>query len=170
MGIHFHFGPRHNHRHGGYRRRRRYGGVSVGTTISSSTSKILVAALLLFIAFTVLFFVINGKNRTAHYVEVQGRVVDYRINDDGLYGEVVEYEVNGYRYIVYSNSYSSFPKNIGSSITVKYNPAAPSQAVLNTPSDNIVTYGIVLVFGVIGVILLVSGIRGKTSLVDKQEY
>lgn len=163
MRISFNFGS--GHRYNRYHR-----GVSVSTTRPlGKTGKMIFGIIFLIIGLLVCWFKFSSDSKLSNYVEVNGRVVDYKMNSDGLYGEIVEYEVNGSKYVVYSNSYSNIPKSIGSVVTVKYNPIAPSQAVLNKSSENILLYGIGGVFVVVGGIVLFLSLKEKKAIDNEED-
>lgn len=163
MRISFNFGSTHRHNH------------YVNSTNGGATKqmgkkgKIILGAIFLIVGLLVCWFKFYSDGKTSNYVEVNGRVVDYKMNSDGLYGEIVEYEVNGAKYIVYSNSYSNIPKSIGSVMSVRYNPSAPSQAVLNKKADYILIYGIGGTFAVVGGIVLVIGLKDKMMIESEED-
>ena len=77
----------------------------------------------------------NEKN--SHYVETTSRVVDYRVDSEGLKAIVVEYVVDGISYYKDSNGYSNRPKKIGTIVKVKYNPDNPGDSIWSFDIGNI---------------------------------
>ena len=114
----------------------------------------------------------SRQEEAKDYTETHGRVVDHDSRyDDGstIYSEVVEYNVNGSSYYCRSDSYSSFPKSIGSAMKVKYDENNPSKCLLENKTGNYIVYIVGGVFVVIGIGLVVLGLRGNHSSNNEEE-
>ena len=99
------------------------------------------------------------KEKNAKFTETSSIVVDYDRNSDGLEAIIVEYVVDGQTYTMTSNTYSSNPKDLGESVSIKYNPEDPSDAIWTNDSTNIVLPIASVVFMVVGIVIMVSGIK-----------
>ena len=115
----------------------------------------------------------KNQTRTNSFIQTTGIVVDYQetwSDESGyLYSEIVEFNVNGITYVCTSKSSSNYPKIIGSSMEVKYNPLNPKDAVAGSTSDSIVVYIICGVVGFAGIILIFKGIQGGTETIRESE-
>lgn len=174
MRVSFHIGSgRGSHRgHRPHRHHHHHHHSGGGIVISGRGGKIFIGLILLMIGSFVLFFnfVTNNSSKYDNYVEVYGRVVDYNVGSDhDTWAEIVEYEVNGRKYEVSSKSYSNYPKDIGALMKVKYNPLAPSQAVVYKKSDNIMVYVIGGIFTAVGLGITVSGLFTRASKEEETE-
>ena len=163
-----HRGHRHYHRPHHHHHHYHSGG---GIVISSPKGMIIMGIFVLAIAI-MLFFVGNHfVNSTEGFIKTEGYVVDYHETWDHesgyMYTEIVEYTVNGQTYVKSSTSSSTHPKSIGSKMTVEYNPMNPKDAVVGGASRNIMIYVIGGVFGVVGLLVLIKGI--KNGLASKDE-
>ena len=107
---------------------------------------------------------IDGGN---NYLKTTGQVVNYE-RSEGFYREIIEYEVNGVKYVLYSSSYTERPRSIGTTVKVKYNPYIPSQAIVDNSSGRTVIFVIGGIFVVIGGIFLF--IRFKSWFSDDDEF
>lgn len=126
------------------------------------------------IGIVLLFFAIssiktyNEKNET--FIETLSKVVDYEYNNEGLQAIIVEYVVDGQTYQKVSNTYSNMPKNIGTEVSIKYNPNNPKDAIWSSDSTNIVLplFGSVLI--IVGIIVIIISIKNvkKQNLVEEQ--
>lgn len=73
----------------------------------------------------------NLKNEK--FIETNAIVIEHvsKKNDDGntVTALIIQYEVDGKTYTKNDNTYTSNPKKIGSTITIKYNPDKPSETL-----------------------------------------
>lgn len=172
FSVHFgggHHNHRHYHRpHHHYHHHHHGGG---GIVISSSKGMIIMGVIILIIASALLFAGNHFANSTEGFIKTEGYVVDYHErwdSDSGyMYSEIVEYTVNGKTYTKSSSSSSTYPKSIGSKMTVEYNPRNPNDAVVGGTTRNIMIYVIGGIFALVGVFILVKGI--KNGLTSKEE-
>lgn len=93
---------------------------------------------------------IDTKNKKEYYIYTEAEVVEYKAdkssNGSTLYGIVAEYEVNGEKYKIYPNTYTSGkqpPK--GSIVGIRYNPNSPSEAIWEVDNRWIA----ILIFGIV---------------------
>lgn len=92
-----------------------------------------------------------------NYIRIEATVVDIaeeRVHDHRgghkyLYAEVVEYTVNGKVYQAQNTSASNIPKNIGSTITVAYNPENPENCIFPSSNYSFVVLAFVMAAGFI---------------------
>jgi uncharacterized membrane protein HdeD (DUF308 family) len=157
-GPRYHRGPRNSsRRHYGHR----HGG---GVEVSSRGFKVLLGIILLIIGGICLYFNYSKSSKYDNYLECYGRVIDYDTGSNyNMWAEVVEYEVGGVTYRVTSSSYSNMPREIGDLVKVKYNPYAPSRAIVDKLSDSIILYVVGGAFAVVGFISLISSIKGNSK-------
>ena len=99
------------------------------------------------------------KEKNETYVETTAVVIDYDMNSDGLEAIIVEYTVNGEAYKKVSNIYSNNPKDIGSSVSVKYNPNNPKDAIWTNDSINVILPISGVLFTGIGIFVVISSIK-----------
>ena len=158
MGLHIHV-------HSGERRRRvRTGGPIHASSLSPLASVIVTLICVIVSAVTLLFYFDKATdNSTDNYVSTTGIVSDYAEKWDSegyyLYAIIVEYSVSGNRYYVQSNSYSSHPKSIGSSVKVRYNPLIPSEAVLESEEKSILPLIVGVAFGLVSILMVFNTIK-----------
>ena len=113
-----------------------------------------------------IYFTRQTEIRTAHYVHTYGFVVDYREKwfsdntddtyDNYKYAPIIEYEVDGKVYTIYSDNYSSRPDFIGTPIAIDYDPENPDKAIIEKTESNIVSYIVGGLFVLIGPALLIA--------------
>lgn len=143
----------YNNYYGKNRRRRGSGKVTV---INKPWQSLLFCLIFLVVGIGLIIYGINSnatlKEKSARFIETQAIVVDYDYNSDGLAAIVVEYEVNGNKYLKTSSSSSSSPKSIGSVVKIKYNPDNPNDMIWNSNEGIfILIFGsICAIFGGIG--------------------
>ena len=108
------------------------------------------------------------KEKDAKFIEITSKVIDYDRNSDDLEAIIVEYVVDGQTYTMTSNTYSSNPKDIGESVSIKYNPEDPSDAIWTNDSTNIVLPIASVVFMLAGVVIIVTGVKKgkKENVID----
>lgn len=99
------------------------------------------------------------KEKDAKFIETTSKVVAYDRNSDDLEAIIVEYVVDGQTYTMTSNTYSTNPKDIGESVSIKYNPEDPSDAIWTNDSTNIVLPIASVVFMLAGVVIIVTGVK-----------
>ena len=134
---------------------------------STPKSKMFFGLICLVVGF-VAFFLGNlvtsgGKN----YETTTGVVKDYymKYSSEGnvMYSEIAQFEVNGRWYEAVSKSQTSTPRMVGSSVQIKYNPNNPNDSYIYKKIDDYIGLIVGAVFGVVGVILLVSGVKEYIS-------
>lgn len=110
------------------------------------------------------------SGKPAGWVEVPGVVVgnEARSGDEGTnYYPIVQYEVDGQSYQVTSSVGQSPAKHIGSAVPVVYDPAFPASAETYDFASRflapLITGGMAVVFGGIGVGLLVASSRSRAK-------
>lgn len=101
----------------------------------------------------------NEKNKT--YVETTAQVVDYAYDSEGLQAIIVEYQVNSKSYRKTSNSYSNMPSSIGTTVSIKYNPNNPQDAIWTTDSTNIVLPIVAVVITLVGILAVIFSLKSK---------
>ena len=100
------------------------------------------------------------KEHNKTYTEIVSKVVNYKYNDEHtLRAIIIEYEVDGTTYQKASNTYSKFPKKIGTEVKIKYNPSNPKEMIWSNDSDNIVLPIVSVAITLIGVFLIALGIK-----------
>lgn len=156
----------HRHHHSHHHHYRRGASLGPGGTI--------VAGIFIFVLAAVLFFIgYRNNTRTDNFIETNGVVVDYHetwSDESGyLYAEIVKFNVNGVKYTCSSKSYSTYPKIIGSSMEVKYNPLNPKDAVAGSTSDSIFIYVVCGIVALAGIIVFFKGIKGGTDQIIESE-
>lgn len=104
------------------------------------------------------YSIITDNNKSKGYVETEGKLVDYEIQDskveeDGYFVGVYEYKVNG---VTYKGSPSSVStqKVMKETITVKYNPDNPEEYVMEAGWNKLQRVGFTIV--IIVVVIFVS--------------
>lgn len=104
---------------------------------------------LLFIASGALIYGINDRisffEKSSNYISLEANVFDYDYAEDNKAAEVIEYTVNKNVYVKTLDVYTNNPRDIGSKIEIKYNPANPDDIIYN---DNYSSY-FILLFGFI---------------------
>lgn len=107
-----------------------------------------------------------------HYIETQGTVIGYRRNPtsrESVFVPIVEYYVDGERYTVIGEIYTSNLPKVGTTEIVKYDPNDPSEAVL--PSVNHAAYKFMIAIGSFFSLLAIFGavmrLRDKGNKVNK---
>ena len=107
---------------------------------------------------------INPLNNDG-YVETIGIIVDDyfeydELNDIEMYRPIAEFEVDGEIFEVVSDSSSSVPSFLGSTVTILYNPQNPTDAFFKTSNISFVFFiSIILVSFVCGIVVLINGIK-----------
>lgn len=170
MGIHISFGngprrTRHDRYHykSHHRHHRRH---SVPLTAKNGS---IISIIFLLVGIAFLFFFFSQKNQTQGYVSTSGRVYDYVESWDNdsyryLYAVVAEYVVDGKIYTIRSNSYSSHPKAIGSSIEIRYNPDNPYESVIDSNDNgNIILLIVGGVMVIASICIFVKAVRMKSA-------
>ena len=131
--------------------------------------------------FLILHVTKQNQEKTKDYVTTYGIVVDYREDwvsndtasryDDYEYAPIVEYEVNGRIYTIYSDDYSITPPYIGSPLEVSYDPENPNNAVLERTKNNVSSYigGIlfIIVVPLVGIVGIVAGVKENKKKKNK---
>ena len=157
---------RHYHYHRHYHRvpiKSPKGFILIGIVILIFTSLIACAFL-----FTTNIF------KTEGYVETKGIIVDETSHFDYesgyMYSPIAEFEVNGEKYLVKSDSASSTPSFIGREVTIEYNVNNPKDARFkqNTTLLRFLAIPIILIIMAAGVSLIVVGIK-KLRNKDNEE-
>lgn len=99
----------------------------------------------------------NEKDKI--YKETNSVVVDYDYDAEGSKAIIVEYTVDGQTYRQQSYSYSSSPAPQGSQVKIKYNPNNPNDIIWVNDSKTIMFPIVGAVFTVVGIIIIISGIK-----------
>lgn len=134
---------------------------------------LLISIIFTSVGFLILYVTKQNQEKTKDYITTYGVVVDYREDwvpndtssryDDYEYAPIVEYEVDGRIYTIYSDEYSTNPPYIGSPISVSYDPNNPNNAVLERTKNNVSGYigGIlfIIVGPLIGIVGIVAGVK-----------
>ena len=118
------------------------------------------------IGFFAVLFLLARVNNPHLDAKTEGFVVDYEEHhdDDGdMYSIVVEYEVDGEFYRVYSPARTNRPKSLGTKIKVKYNSENPKNALIVDPSETGMTAWIIIssLFFIVGVFVIIRDIKNK---------
>lgn len=99
---------------------------------------VLVGLCLILVGSLVLYFflpdLLNQIDKGKTFLTIDGTVVDHVFEaSDGryVYAEIVEYTVDGQTFHATSNMYSSNPKSVGSTLTLKYNPEDPKDVIFS---------------------------------------
>lgn len=128
---------------------------------------IIVGIILLFISISFIK-TYNEKNKT--YIAIKSKIVDYKYNDEGLQAIVVEYAVDGQIYQKISDTYSNMPKNIGTEVLIKYNPANPQDIIWTSDNTNIILLiagGIFFLMGLIIVIFCIKSVNNQKMMEEQ---
>ncbi len=102
-----------------------------------------------------IWFLSDTVSMDNEYIRIEATVVDIaevRTHDHRggykyLYAEVVEYKVNGKVYQAQNTSASNIPKNVGSTITVAYDPANPEECFFVSSNYGFVILAFVMAAG-----------------------
>ena len=162
-GRHHHH--HHHHHHRLPHRRRNYSG-GHGVNVSPGF-KLFLCVVTFVIGLAIILFVNYRSNSEKNFIETSGIVVDYYVTydyDSGyLYSEIVEFYVDGKKYIAQVDSSSSIPKHIGASMDVKYNPSNPNDVRVGGKREDIILYGIGGVFFVAGFLCVISCLKDRSK-------
>lgn len=165
MGISIHI--RGSRPHNRNRRSSRRSSGSSGKPVGAS-GQILFGFVSILLASAIIFVAYLEDRRSQNYISITGVVDDYSVDydrDSGeKYSEIAEYEVNGVKYRCTSNTSSSFPKSIGSEIEVRYDKNSPSVCLVGSKSQSTVVYVCGGLFIVVGICLILSGVKRKLSI------
>ena len=97
------------------------------------------------------------QNRHSDYVETTGIVINQEYTGDNTYRAIAQYAVDGVIYTVRESGSSSFPPDIGSEVTVLYNP---QDAYIKTGKTlMLLIYGLFAIFYAAGIFVLIKGLR-----------
>lgn len=105
------------------------------------------------------------KEKDSSYIETTSVVVDYDYDSDGLQAIIVEYTVEGVVYRKTSNTYSNNPKDVGSEVSIKYNPTDPNDMIWTNDSTNVILPVCGVLFSVVGAVVLITSLRKKKEQV-----
>ena len=105
------------------------------------------------------------KEKDAKYIEATATVIDYdyKIDEEGteLAAIIAEYTIDREAYQYKGTTYSTNPIPLGTTITIKYNPNDPSDAILPNDHTGIIAIIVGVGFIVLGTIGLIIEIKNK---------
>lgn len=96
------------------------------------------------------------KSKSEYFATTTGKIISYQQGKKGsTSAPVYEYEVNGFKYTYTESVSTAGKKEIGKEITIRYNPANPSEAFSDAPANSSFLFlAIGIFFFVVGFIML----------------
>lgn len=121
---------------------------------------IIAGTLLTLLGAFLLVFTLFGSSPEDYYINTTATVINYTYDDNNLNSEVLEYTIDDTVYESSLNDYDDILLDIGSSISIMYNPDNPEDILPSDySSDDTSIYLFSLVFIVMGLLLIITSIR-----------
>lgn len=101
-----------------------------------------------------------GTSPEDYYISTKATVINYTYDDSNLNSEILEYTVGDTVYESSLDSYDNILLDIGSSVSIMYNPDNPKEILPSDyKSDDTSMYLFSLVFIIMGLLLIITSIR-----------
>lgn len=121
---------------------------------------IIAGTLLTLLGTFLLVATIFGSSFEDYYINTTATVINYTYDDNNLNSEVLEYTVDDTVYESSLNDYDDILLDIGSSVSIMYNPDNPEEILPSDyKSDDISLLLFSVVFILLGLLLIITSIR-----------
>jgi len=104
----------------------------------------------------------NYIEKSQTFVEIISEVINYDYESNDTKAIIVEYTVKGKTYQNKSTTYTNIPPNIGTKMSIKYNPKNPQDIIWKLDTTNIIE-------PIIGILFTITGIIGLTNKIKKRK-